>query len=105
MRIQQLSLISVRTYDFYPSLVGDEFTLKSENIKVLTVFISCFCQCSDVDECTLGSDDCDQICIDTAGSFFCKCYPGYSLSSDSQTCVRGQSSHITVYRATNLSRV
>lgn len=37
---------------------------------------------SDVDECTLGDDDCDENagCINNVGSFTCMCNTGYSDS-------------------------
>ncbi|XP_066933095.1 EGF-like and EMI domain-containing protein 1 [Clytia hemisphaerica] len=44
-------------------------------------------QCeSDIDECALGSDGCQQNCVNTEGSFNCTCNPGYFLSSDNTTC-------------------
>ena len=35
--------------------------------------------CTDVDECTIGSHNCDinAKCLDTVGSFQCSCNPGY----------------------------
>ena len=32
---------------------------------------------SDNDECSKGTDNCLQMCINTIGSFNCKCYKGY----------------------------
>ncbi|XP_035699002.1 polycystin-1-like [Branchiostoma floridae] len=40
---------------------------------------------SDVDECSLGTDDCDQICENVPGSFTCSCWDGYIM--DGGTCV------------------
>lgn len=45
---------------------------------------------SDLDECTLKSDDCQQICVDTLGSFFCQCHTGFHLANDQRTCVQGK---------------
>ena len=42
---------------------------------------------SDVDECTAGTDNCDDTngaCNNTVGSFTCACNPGYS--GDGVTC-------------------
>lgn len=51
---------------------------------------------SDLDECTLKSDDCQQICVDTLGSFFCQCHTGFHLADDQRTCVQGKHRcHIT----------
>ena len=35
--------------------------------------------CKDIDECALGISGCDQICINTPGSYRCDCNPGYTL--------------------------
>lgn len=41
-------------------------------------------QCQDIDECAqLGA--CDQICINTVGSYKCDCHPGYVLYAASDT--------------------
>ena len=40
--------------------------------------------CSDIDEC--GSDVCDQICVNSPGSYVCTCRSGYVLNSDTSTC-------------------
>lgn len=41
----------------------------------------------DIDECRDGSDDCDQNCINTAGSYICNCNSGYSLAVDGSSCI------------------
>lgn len=51
--------------------------------------------CLDIDECTEGTDGCNQTCINTIGSFTCSCGSGYRLSSDGQTC-NGESISETV---------
>ena len=35
--------------------------------------------CADIDECKLHIDGCDQICINTPGSYRCDCRSGYTL--------------------------
>ena len=40
----------------------------------------------DVDECSLGTDGCNQNCVNTDGSYLCYCIPGYYLMSDQKTC-------------------
>ena len=41
----------------------------------------------DVDECSKGSHNCDQICTNTDGSFTCSCEPGFKLSTDRKSCI------------------
>ena len=47
---------------------------------------------SDVDECKF-SNECQQVCINTNGSYFCACNVGFQLSSDQQSCM-GMSLHV-----------
>ena len=42
---------------------------------------------SDVDECEIGTNNCDQICSNTDGSFTCSCEDGFRLSVDGHSCV------------------
>ena len=39
---------------------------------------------SDVDECGVGDGGCEHICINSAGSFQCHCFSGYTLVNGSQ---------------------
>ncbi|CAC5355720.1 unnamed protein product [Mytilus coruscus] len=43
-------------------------------------------QCSDINECQTGTDNCQQNCINTHGSFICSCESGYSMNSNGATC-------------------
>jgi hypothetical protein len=40
----------------------------------------------DIDECSIGTDNCTHNCQDTQGSYACSCLPGYSLNDDGHTC-------------------
>ena len=40
----------------------------------------------DINECTADTDDCDQVCTNTDGSFTCSCNSGYTLDSNERTC-------------------
>lgn len=42
--------------------------------------------CNDMDECALGVHTCDHACVNTAGSFDCRCNAGYT--QDGSTCVQ-----------------
>ena len=41
---------------------------------------------ADIDECTLETDDCAQICTNTPGSYECACESGYTSSNNGRTC-------------------
>ena len=40
----------------------------------------------DDNECTLGTDNCQQTCVNTDGGFRCECDSGFELNSDQATC-------------------
>ena len=42
---------------------------------------------SDIDECQNKSGiNCDQLCVNLPGSYFCDCNNGYKLNADGGTC-------------------
>ena len=41
----------------------------------------------DTDECLTNTDGCNQICINTIGSFQCSCIDGYTLSPNKKSCL------------------
>ena len=57
---------------------------------------------ADVDECARVSSDvnpvCDQICVNTVGSFECGCRDRHSLAPDGRTCVGKLRSSHTLYK-------
>ena len=40
----------------------------------------------DINECDMNVDGCDQICVNTVGSFLCNCTDGYELNEDGISC-------------------
>ena len=40
----------------------------------------------DIDECSDGTHNCPQTCMNTEGSFTCGCNSGYILDTDGTTC-------------------
>ena len=44
------------------------------------------CLNSDTDECSDGTHNCSQICINANGSYTCECDHGYALDFDEVTC-------------------
>ena len=45
---------------------------------------------TDINECTEGTDNCQQTCTNTDGSFTCDCDTGFRLATDGHNC-NGQS--------------
>ena len=45
---------------------------------------------TDIDECSLGTTSCNQVCYNTEGSFICTCYDGYQLHHDDTTMCVGK---------------
>ena len=43
-------------------------------------------RCVNINECTAGDNDCEQICNDTEGSFTCSCNLGFELNTDKKSC-------------------
>ena len=44
-------------------------------------------ECEDIDECTNSGHDCEQVCLNTIGSFLCSCNDTYRLGPDGKHCV------------------
>ena len=41
----------------------------------------------DIDECFEESDECNQACTNSVGSYICSCNSGYQLAANQKTCV------------------
>ena len=41
---------------------------------------------TDVDECTEGTHQCQQVCQNTIGSYTCGCNDGFILDTDGRSC-------------------
>ena len=42
----------------------------------------------DINECIVGTQDCNQTCVNTVRGFICACRPGYLLLLDGKSCVQ-----------------
>ena len=42
---------------------------------------------ADVDECAINGVCANGLCINTAGSFHCRCKDGFQISSDGRNCL------------------
>ena len=49
--------------------------------------------CVDIDECALGTHRCQQDCVNTEGSYTCKCRDGFVLSAGGLFCI-GEFRHV-----------
>ena len=59
---------------------GNNIIMKKLNPIIIIYFLSV-----DIDECAETSSLCDQICVNTFGSYVCTCEPGYNLN-DQMIC-------------------
>jgi len=50
----------------------------------------------DIDECKLESTLCDKECVNTEGSYYCRCPPSFALASDGKTCIECGINNIAV---------
>ena len=42
---------------------------------------------ADNNECLSGNGGCQQVCVNTNGSYYCDCQTGYKLKSDDISCI------------------
>uniref|UniRef100_A0A8R1DTH9 EGF-like domain-containing protein n=1 Tax=Caenorhabditis japonica TaxID=281687 RepID=A0A8R1DTH9_CAEJA len=40
----------------------------------------------DINECLDNNGDCEHECVNTIGAFYCRCWPGFQLSTDGKRC-------------------
>ena len=54
--------------------------LKKKSTKLFYIYL-------EIDECSVGSNNCEHNCRNTAGSFVCSCFTGYSLTANGFSCM------------------
>lgn len=42
---------------------------------------------ADVNECLVDNGGCHHDCVNTIGTFYCRCYPGFQLDYDNKKCI------------------
>ena len=57
---------------------------------------------SDTDECESDNGGCQHICVNTIGSYYCLCLPGYTLHEDGHTCVRSEYVYMYIFNNSEL---
>ena len=57
-------------------------TFDHENLEIIMIMVIF----TDIDECLVNNGTCEDICINTEGSFYCQCSTGLALSADNRTC-------------------
>ncbi|XP_075160909.1 epidermal growth factor-like protein slowdown [Haematobia irritans] len=63
-------------------------------------FTGRYCE-QDIDECKIEKP-CDQTCINTPGSYYCKCRDGFTLQPDQQSCKKEDLHHDDAFEARDL---
>ena len=57
---------------------------KGEKNKWIIIFI--VGSLVDIEECAMYTDECQQVCNNTIGSYECSCNDGYTLATDGKNC-------------------
>ena len=55
------------------------------------------CQISDVDECSIEENNCQQLCNNLPGTYNCSCYTGFMLNNDNITCSGRNLEHVIYF--------
>ena len=56
-------------------------------IRIYAFYVRISLPPTDIDECTDETDNCEQTCMNTNGSFVCGCNPGYMLDGNGRNCL------------------
>ena len=59
------------------------------------VYLFCGCFATDVDECQADNGHCEQICVNSPGSFSCRCSEGHQLENDGKRCRTGRPIYVS----------
>ena len=66
----------------YSHFCNIDETFDDENLEIIIIMVIFI----DIDECSVNNGTCEDICINTKGSFYCQCSTGLALSADNRTC-------------------
>ena len=62
-------------------------TCRAHNfLLIVHLYMDCI-PTSDINECDLNIDDCDQLCVNDWGSYYCECFTGYFRDNNSSSCL------------------
>lgn len=63
------------------------FLFKAHHGLVVALFILCESSPTDIDECEELNGGCQQMCVNTLGSYHCECNEGFRIHADARTCI------------------
>ena len=61
----------------------------------MTTLLCTYIAITDIDECLDNNGNCSNDCVNTEGSYYCKCPAGYHLQPNNRIC-KGKHSYVTV---------
>ena len=62
-------------------------TVNVKDLLPLSFFLSFFLSSTDVNECHPDvKGNCSHLCVNSQGSYYCKCPNGFQMSQDNKTC-------------------
>ena len=84
-RTPRAATLAAATLATLSTVMGSGVMVSSHlrNISTFTVHIHCP---PDIDECRANTSSCQQVCVNTPGSYTCQCRVGFSLNTDGTTC-------------------
>lgn len=78
-----VGLVLTGTLGMHPSVM---VRLPYSSPSHMTLMLNKFNSGADIDECQVDTTLCDQICMNTDGSFTCTCHEGYQLTAGDKQC-------------------
>ncbi|XP_078463564.1 dermatan-sulfate epimerase-like [Lampetra fluviatilis] len=82
-----------------PGYKGDHVQRLAERLQLLDVVFDKVAE--DVDECVNSTQGCEQLCVNTIGSFHCACRPGFHLDANSTACLVSPTTRATTTGVTS----
>ena len=74
------------TFNFALHQIENQRVTVCSFVSTLSMYVYISLLPTDIDECTDETDNCEQTCMNTNGSFVCGCNPGYMLDGNGRNC-------------------